>query len=77
MTSRTLVDLTVADVLARWPAAAHVFVRLGTSCVGCPFAPFETVADVAANYHLDPMELATALLQAAPRVNAKPKGPQS
>ena len=45
------------------PAAVQVFVNRGMSCPGCPFAPFETVADVAATYRQDPDDLAAALLQ--------------
>jgi hypothetical protein len=38
------------------------------------FSPFETVADVARIYRLDPTELATALLTADPAINAASKG---
>jgi len=34
------------------------------SCPGCPFARFETVADVAEIYQQDPEELAASLLDA-------------
>jgi hybrid cluster-associated redox disulfide protein len=74
MTSETLVDVTIADVLLQAPGAAHVLATRGLSCVGCPFAPFETLADVARIYRLDPMELATALLQATPHVIANAQG---
>ena len=56
--------MLVSDVLQFTPAAAQVFLDRRMSCVGCPFARFETVADVAATYRMDPTELATALLQA-------------
>ena len=74
MTSHALLDLTVSDVLLRVPGAAQVFVTRGMSCVGCPFAPFETVADVACLYAMDPTELATALLRADPHHPAEPRG---
>jgi hybrid cluster-associated redox disulfide protein len=46
-------DLIVADVLARWPQTISVFIRHRMACVGCPIAPFETLAEVTAIYDLD------------------------
>jgi hybrid cluster-associated redox disulfide protein len=46
-------DLIVADVLAQWPQTIPVFLRHRMACVGCPIAPFETLAEVAAIYALD------------------------
>lgn len=46
-------DLIVADVLARWPQTISVFMRHRMACVGCPIAPFETLAEVAAIYDLN------------------------
>ena len=71
MTSTDLLDVPVSDVLASLPGAARVFMERRMCCVGCPFAPFETVADVACVYGLNPVELATALLQAGPTPNAQ------
>lgn len=59
-----LLDTVVAD-LAMSTAIARVFIDRGMACVGCPFARFETVADVAAVYGLDPLELAGNLAAAA------------
>jgi hybrid cluster-associated redox disulfide protein len=49
--------MLVSDVLAAAPAAAGVFVRHRMGCVGCAFARFETVGEVAEVYGLDPQEL--------------------
>ena len=46
-------DLIVADVLARWPQTIPVFTHHRMGCVGCPIAPFETLAEVATIYKLD------------------------
>ena len=46
-------DFIVADVLARWPQTISVFMRHRMACVGCPIAPFETLAEVVAIYELD------------------------
>jgi hybrid cluster-associated redox disulfide protein len=45
-------DLTVAEVLTRWPQAIQVFFRHRMACVGCTMAPFDTIADAAAIYGL-------------------------
>jgi hybrid cluster-associated redox disulfide protein len=62
--STALLHTLVSDVLSDRPAAVEVFVRRGMSCPGCPFARFETVADVAKTYQQDPEELAASLLEA-------------
>jgi hybrid cluster-associated redox disulfide protein len=45
-------DLTAAEVMQRWPATVPVFIRHCLACVGCPFAPFETLAEIPAIYGL-------------------------
>ena len=53
MAEKTIqLNLTVADVLARWPETAAVFLKHKTACVGCTMAPFETLQDVVVNYDL-------------------------
>ena len=46
-------ELTVANVLTRWPRTIPVFLRHRMACVGCPIAPFETLTDVTGIYGLD------------------------
>ncbi len=45
-------QLTAAEVIQRWPATIPVFIRYCAACVGCPFAPFETLAEIPAIYGL-------------------------
>lgn len=59
-----LLDRTVSDVLAATPAAVRVFIHYRMDCVGCAFAPFETVAEVARAYGIDAVALATRLAEA-------------
>jgi hybrid cluster-associated redox disulfide protein len=49
-----LADLTVAEVMDRWPQTIPIFFRYRMMCVGCPIAPFETLAEVAVIYGLNP-----------------------
>ena len=46
------IHLTTAEVMQRWPATVPVFIRYCLACVGCPFAPFETLAEIPAIYGL-------------------------
>lgn len=50
MKNAALTELTVAELLARWPQAIPVFLRRQMACVGCTMSPFETLADVTAVY---------------------------
>lgn len=52
---------TVHEVLRRTPRAAEVFHRRRMACVGCTMAPFDTVADAARAYGIDPVELGADL----------------
>ncbi len=45
-------NLTAAEVMQRWPATIPVFIRYCLACVGCPFAPFETLAEIPTIYGL-------------------------
>ena len=54
-------DLALADLFRAWPEAARVFWAHRTACVGCPIAPFHTLRDTCAEYHLDEAALRAAL----------------
>ena len=43
-------DLTVAEVMRRWPETVQVFVHRRMACPGCPMAGFMTVGDAAGSY---------------------------
>jgi hybrid cluster-associated redox disulfide protein len=45
-------ELTVAEVLTRWPETIPVFLRHQLACIGCVMAPFDTLSDVARIYNL-------------------------
>lgn len=50
----SLADLSVADVLTRWPQTAAVFLRRRLACVGCLMSSFEQLEDVPRIYGFDP-----------------------
>mgnify|MGYP006184913071 FL=1 len=62
MTAADVLPMLVADVLAADPRRARVFMEHGMACSGCPMARFETVEEAATSYGIDPLTLATALV---------------
>lgn len=45
-------QMTIAEILKRWPQTIPVFLRYQTSCVGCSMNIFETLEDAIHIYHL-------------------------
>ena len=56
-------QLTVAEVMQRWPATVPVFIRHCLACVGCPFAPFETLDKIPEIFGLPLVEFMRELQQ--------------
>ncbi len=54
-------ELSVADLLARWPHLIQWFLSHQMSCVGCNMAAFDTLEEVAANYQMPVEELVSDL----------------
>lgn len=46
-------DLSLSELMTRWPQTIPVFVRHRMICVGCLVSPFHTIADACAEYKLD------------------------
>ena len=57
-------DMTVDEIMRRWPATIRLFLRHGMVCVGCPIGIFHTIADACDAHGLD-REAFDVLLQAA------------
>ena len=60
-----LADLTVSEIMRRWPAAMRLFIDRRLLCVGCPIAPFHTLTDVARAHGVDYDDLLEAVLTIA------------
>ena len=52
METRLSLDMTVKELLDRYPQLLRTFMDLGLLCVGCPTEVFHTMADVAREYRL-------------------------
>ena len=47
-----LIDLSLAEIMSRWPATIRLFLDKRMHCVGCPIAPFHTLVDAAEEHGL-------------------------
>jgi len=46
-------DMTMDEIMRRWPATIRVVLDYGMLCVGCPIAPFHTVEDAVKEHEVD------------------------
>jgi hybrid cluster-associated redox disulfide protein len=69
-------DMTIDEIMRRWPTTIRVVIRNGMLCVGCPIAPFHTLAEAAREHKLDEVALRQAL-EAAAFSNAESSTPIS
>ncbi len=52
-----LLDMSVDDIMRRWPDTIRVFLNLHLLCVGCPIGAFHTLIDAAKEHHIDTSQL--------------------
>jgi hybrid cluster-associated redox disulfide protein len=57
-------DMMVDDVMTRWPATIRVFLDHHMKCVGCPIAPFHSIADATGEHELNAASFLSALKNA-------------
>jgi hybrid cluster-associated redox disulfide protein len=58
-------DMTVDEVMRRWPATIRVFLGFRMHCVGCPIAGFHSIADTCREHRAEPVLFLAALRAAA------------
>ena len=46
-------DMTVDQVMKRWPASMRVFLDFRMGCVGCPIATFHSVEEASGEHAID------------------------
>jgi len=46
-------ELTVDEVMRRWPPTIRAFLDFSMHCVGCPIAPFHTVEEACREHGVD------------------------
>ena len=57
-------DMTLSEVVAKYPATIEVFLEHGMGCFGCGIAQFETIEQGAAAHGINLKGLMTALNKA-------------
>ena len=57
-------DMSVDEIMRRWPASIRVMIRHRMLCIGCPIGIFHTVADAAAAHSIDEATISDELLAA-------------
>lgn len=45
-------DLSLAEIMSKWPSTIRVLLDYRVHCVGCPIAPFHTLVDAAEEHSL-------------------------
>ncbi len=58
-------DMTVDQVMNRWPATMRVFMDFKLSCVGCPIAAFHSVEEASREHKIDGAAFFAALQSVA------------
>jgi hybrid cluster-associated redox disulfide protein len=58
-------EMTVDDVMRRWPSTIRVFLDFKMRCVGCPIAGFHSVHDACVEHDVDPNVFLPKLLETA------------
>jgi hybrid cluster-associated redox disulfide protein len=54
-------DMTVDQVMKRWPASIRVFMDFRMGCIGCPIASFHSVDEAGREHAVDVVALLDAL----------------
>lgn len=58
-------EMTVDEVMRRWPATIRAFLDFRMNCVGCPIAGFHTVEDACREHGCVPGDFMSAILATA------------
>ncbi|MCZ4272529.1 DUF1858 domain-containing protein [Maritalea porphyrae] len=57
-------ELSLHEIMQRWPNSVTVFLRHKMLCVGCPIASFHTIDDACREYNLDKSQFIDELINA-------------
>ena len=47
MRDTAMIEMPLAEIMARWPGTIRVFIDRNMHCIGCPIAPFHTLVEAA------------------------------
>ncbi len=63
---KRLSEMTIEEVIGRWPETAVVFHEYTMACIGCAVAPFCSLSDAAHDYGVSLATLSAQLRQVIP-----------
>lgn len=61
-------DMTVDQIMRRWPATIRLFIQRRMLCIGCPIGIFHTVSDACEAHGIDEASFSRDLLAAVTTV---------
>ncbi len=61
MTQNVTKNMSIAEVVMKWPETAGAFMENGLHCYGCAAARFETIEQGAMAHGVDPQKLIEAI----------------
>jgi hybrid cluster-associated redox disulfide protein len=47
------VEMTVDEVMRRWPSTIHIFLDFRMRCIGCPLAAFHSIDEACEEHDVD------------------------
>jgi len=59
--SKIVKEMTIKDILKKYPKTSQVFLKLGLYCFSCPMASEETLEEMATTYKLNLKKLLESL----------------
>jgi len=60
-------DMTVDEVMRRWPSTIRIFLDFRMACIGCPVAAFHTIGEACSEHGSDAAAFLAALRDAVSR----------
>src|SRR5690348_8940392 len=67
-------ELTVDEVMQRWPSTIRIFLDFEMGCVGCPIATFHSVEEACREHGIGPEKFLERLRSAAQAAQAPRSG---
>ena len=65
MKAKITKEMTISEVIKKYPKTAFVFMDYGLHCVGCPMAPSESIEEAVKLHQIDLKKLLGDLNKAA------------
>lgn len=64
--------MSMDAIMRAWPATIRVVLRNSMLCVGCPVAPFHTVADACREHQVDEAQFRSEIAAAIEALDKRP-----